>query len=78
MTRKDAQMIAEELAKLLDGKFSSVIEKKNEEWLNTKEAAMYMRVSVGYVKKYIDEIPHVKVGRINKFQKSALYNYLNR
>lgn len=82
MNRNDARLIAEEIYKLirkdLPNMVQQSVQQETDEWLGTKEAAEYMGVSVGYVRKYIDEIPHSKVHGINKFRKSALMKYLSR
>lgn len=82
MNRADAKAIAEELYKLIhkDVKLyiSTAVSKETEEWLNTQQAAEVLGVSVSYIKKNILDIPHTKVGRLNKFKKSTLLQFLNR
>lgn len=82
MNRNDARMLAEELYRLMhkDVKMyiSSAVQAETEEWLNTDQAAEFLGVSVSYIKKNILDIPHSKIGRLNKFRKSSLIEYLNR
>ena len=53
MTRRDAQMIAEELYKLM--------QKDDVEYMNFKQASEYIKYSVSYLKQH-KEIPRCKVG----------------
>ena len=82
MTRNDAKLIAEELYKLIhkDVKLyvSTAVEAETEEWLNTQQAAEFLGVSLSYIKKNITDIPHTKIGKLNKFKKSTLLQFLNR
>lgn len=81
MTRQESRMIAEELYKLMRkdiARMHDAVREQQEEWLSSAEAARYLGVSVAYLKKNIDDIPHTKVGRLNKFKKSSLYQYINR
>lgn len=64
MTRADARMIAEELAKILYP--------KTEELLTIKELADLLKVSVTFINEHIDEFPSVKIGRNRRFPKSKV------
>lgn len=81
MNRQECRLIAEELYKLMRKdlvKMHDTVKEQQEEWLSSTEAAQYLGVSMAYLKKNLDCIPHTKVGRLNKFKKSSLYQYINR
>lgn len=82
MTRNEARMLAEEIYKLIrkDIKLyaEQAVASETEEWMNTEEAAAFLGVSVSYIKKNILDIPHAKIGKLNKFKKSALSQLLNK
>lgn len=46
--------------------------------LNYQEAAIFLRMSVPWVKKNINELPHIKIGNRTKFRASSLRIYLDR
>lgn len=82
-TRKEAKMIAEELYKLLRRDVQNAAGEAlenctDEDWLSTSQAAEYLGLSAVYVKKHIAEIPHVKVGRLNRFTKRSLDAWAKR
>ncbi len=82
MNRTDARLIAEELYKLMhkDVKHyvSASVDANTDEWFDTQQAADYLGVSVSYIRKNIADIPHTKIGRLNKFKKASLLKLLNR
>lgn len=81
MNRNEARMIAEELYKLVRKDIKQVASGlviDQEEYIDSKEAAKFLGVSLSFLKKNILDIPHVKVGRLNKFKKSLLIEYINR
>ncbi len=47
-------------------------------WLNAQEAALYLGVSLSYVRKNIKDIPHTKLGRMCRFTHEGLNKYLLR
>ena len=69
MTRRDAQMIAEELYKLM--------QKDDVEYMNFKQASEYIKHSVSYLKQR-KEIPRCKVGGRILFTKQQLTNWAVR
>lgn len=82
MTSREAKLIAAELYKLMkyDIKkhISEFVKEEQEEWLNIVQVSEFMGVSVGYVKDHIHEIPHTKVGRLNRFRKSDIVRLMER
>lgn len=80
MNRAEARLIAEELHKLLrkdvEKYISKAVKDNSEEWLSTEEAARLLGVSLSYMRH--NDIPHTKVGRINKYKKSDMVRLLNR
>lgn len=80
MTRSEARLIAEELHKLMRKDIKILVEQsitdETEEWLSTKQVAEMMGVSVSYVKQ--SDIPHTKVGRLNRYKKSDIQKLMNR
>lgn len=82
MTSREAKMIACELYKLMKCDIkkhvSEFVKEEQEEWLNIVQVSEFMGVSVGYVKDHIHEIPHTKVGRLNRFRKSDIVRLMER
>lgn len=80
MTRNDAKMIAEELYKLMKKDIKQLVSQavtdETEEWLNSRQVAEMMGVSLSYVRQ--NEIPHSKVGRLNRYRKSDIVKLMNR
>ncbi|GAB6868787.1 helix-turn-helix domain-containing protein [Bacteroides rodentium] len=80
MTRNDAKMIAEELYKLMRKDVKQLVcqsvREEAEEWLTTKQAAELMGMSVSYIEH--SDIPHTKVGRLNRYKKSDIVKLMNR
>jgi len=80
MTRNEARLIAIELYKLMKDDIKrhvhEIVKEENEEWLNTKQVAELMGMSVSYVKQ--SDIPHTKVGRLNRYKKSDIQKLMNR
>lgn len=84
MTSREMKTIAEELYKLIKKDIKKDFQKyiseamssnAKEEWVNTEGAAAYLGISTSTVQKKIFEIPHTKIGRINKFRISDLNEY---
>jgi len=82
MTRNEARLIAIELYKLMKDDVKKyvheIVMEETDEWLNIQQVAEYMGMSVGYIKDHIKDIPHTKVGRINRFRKSDIQKIMNR
>ena len=81
MTRNDARIIAEELYRLIkkDSQLlSNIVREVNEEYMNSQQAAKFLGVSITFLKQNIKDIPHTKVGRLNRFKKSSLIEYINK
>lgn len=72
ISRYSARMIAEETHKLQQA------QRPVEPLLTIREAAEFLQLSVSYIYHHIREIPHVKVGRVNRFTKTGLTAYVNR
>lgn len=81
MNRTDARMIAEELAKVLQKEIRKMVVDITvgdmENYISASEAADYLGMSKRTLYNRIDEIPHTKFGRVLKFQKSKLKEYIN-
>lgn len=80
MTRNDARLIAMELYKLMKDDIKKhvheIVIEESDEWLTTKQVAGMMGMSVSYVKQ--SDIPHTKVGRMNRYKKSDIKKLMNR
>ncbi len=80
MTRNDARLIAMELYKLMKDDIKKhiheIVKEETEEWLTTKQVADMMGISVSYVKQ--SDIPHTKVGRLNRYKKSDIQKLMER
>lgn len=74
-------MIAEELAKVLQKEIRKMVVDITvgdmENYISASEAADYLGMSKRTLYNRIDEIPHTKFGRVLKFQKSKLRDYIN-
>lgn len=48
------------------------------EWLNTTDAATYLRISVGSLRNMTSngQVPHCKLGRRNRYRKDELRDFL--
>lgn len=81
MNRTDARMIAEELAKVLQKEIRKMVVDITvgdmENYISASEAADYLGMSKRTLYNRIDEIPHTKFGRVLKFQKSKLKEYID-
>lgn len=81
MNRTDARMIAEELAKVMQKEIRKMVVDITvgdmENYISASEAADYLGMSKRTLYNRIDEIPHTKFGRVLKFQKSKLKEYIN-
>lgn len=64
MTRAEARMIAEELAKVLS--------QTNEEFLTREETAKLLKVSPSWVDRHRDNLPHIMLGSNIRFVKSKV------
>ena len=76
-------MIAEELYKLMSGDVRDITARAlestaEEQWMTTRQAAEYLGLSVAYIKKHAEDIPHVKVGRLNKYTRRSLDAWAKR
>lgn len=82
MTRNEARILAQELYKLMKGDIKKhiheIVSKEQEEWMNVVQVSEFMGVSVAYVNAHIHEIPHTKVGRLNRFRKSDIIRMMER
>lgn len=80
MTRNDARMIAEELAKILRKDIKKMVteytSEANEEMIGMDEAAKFTGWSKSTLYKRIGNIPHLKAGRKIRFRKSSLLQYV--
>lgn len=80
MTRSEARMLAEELYKLMRKDVKQLVQQsvseETDEWLTTEQAARMMGVSISYIKQ--NDIPHSKVGRLNRYRKSDIQKLMNR
>lgn len=81
MNRTEARMVAEELAKLIKPEIRKMVidmtVSETEGFISASEAAEYIGMSKRTLYNRIDEIPHTKFGRVLKFQKSKLKEYIN-
>jgi hypothetical protein len=68
LSKYEIREIAKELAKFLTAKQ----EKTTDEFLTTKEAAAFLKVSVHTLHKTKDAYPHRKVGKRLMFSRNAL------
>jgi len=84
MTQKERQEFIKDVAlaviRMLDEK--KKINKEEEEWVTTKEAAQILGISVRYLTQIKDRFPHTKQGGYEaghlRFLKSGLMeNYIN-
>lgn len=71
MTRKEAQMIAEELARVLKPT-------QPEEFLSHKELAKWLGVSESWVRHHSDEFPCIRIGNHTRYVKSKVTEMLLR
>jgi hypothetical protein len=82
MTRSDASLIAEELYKLISKNMKSyisdVVKKHTDEYLDAKEAASFVGLSVKTFRNRKDEFPHIKTGKKLMFSKNGLIEYMDR
>jgi len=74
-------MIAEELAKVMQKEIRKMVVDITvgdmENYISASEEADYLGMSKRTLYNRIDEIPHTKFGRVLKFQKSKLKEYIN-
>ena len=61
-----ARLTAVELVSLMNEKKFKAI--TPDEFLSTEQAAKFLGVKKGWVNRHINELPHTKVGRFNKFR----------
>lgn len=71
-----ARLTAVELVSLMNEKKLKAI--TPDEYLNTEQAAKHLGVTVGWINRHIYEIPHTKLGRLNKFRKSDSHRFRER
>tara|TARA_Y100001970_G_C13946014_1_gene705691 strand:- start:533 stop:823 length:291 start_codon:yes stop_codon:yes gene_type:complete len=51
----------------------------NNQILNVKDAARYLKVSEKFIYQHLDEIPHVKIGpKVIRFHFSSLNNWMKK
>lgn len=75
-----ANLVADKVLAKLDQKSKQFFEKVNNEWMNTKEAAEYLRISENNLRVKISrgEIPvHGRLGRSWRFRRDKLDELLN-
>lgn len=75
-----ANLVADKVLAKLDQKSKQFFEKVNNEWMNTKEAAEYLRISENNLRVKISrgEIPvHGRLGRNWRFRRDRLDELLN-
>ncbi|EJW89644.1 hypothetical protein EVA_22244 [gut metagenome] len=88
MTRAEAKLVAEELFKLIKkdrqlgeklvGAIRESVAEEMDEYFDTKSAAEFLGVSVHYIYKNIDDIPHTNIGKLHKFKRSSLAAFRSR
>ena len=81
MTRNDAVIIAEELYRLIKKDrqlLINIVREINEEYMTSQQAAKFLNVSLQFLKQNIKDIPHSKVGRLNRSKKSSLIEYMSK
>ncbi len=71
-----ARLTAVELVSLMNEKKFKAI--TPDEYFNTQQAAKYIGVTVGWINRHINGLPHKKVARFNKFKKSGLDKFIER
>lgn len=80
MTRSEAKILAEELYKLMKKDIRDIVAQTvtedSDELLSAGQVANLMGVSVSYVRQR--DIPHIKVGRLNRYRKSDIQKMMNR
>ena len=64
ITRAEARLIAEELAKILYP--------QQEELLTIEEVAKLLKVSRAFINQHLDEFPSVKIGGARRFPKHKI------
>jgi len=70
MTRNEARLIAEELAK--------IVAPANEEFMTREDVAKFLKVSVSWVDRHHDMLPHIMLGGGIRFVKSKVISALMR
>ena len=80
MNRSDAKMIAEELHKFIRNDVRKVVTEmataETEEYLNAKQAAVFLGWKLQTLYNRIHDIPHTKNGKSLIFTKSALIKFM--
>ena len=77
MNRSDARMIAEELHKFIRNDVRKAVT-ETEEYLNAKQAAVFLGWKLQTLYNRIHDIPHTKNGKSLIFTKSALRKFMER
>lgn len=75
-----ANLVADKVLAKLDEKSGQFFEKINNEWMNTKEAAEYLRISENCLRVKISKgqiQAHGRLGKSLRFKKSKLEQLLN-
>ena len=82
MNRSDARMIAEELHKFIRNDVRKAVTEmataETEEYLNAKQAAVFLGWKLQTLYNRIHDIPHTKNGKSLIFTKSALRKFMER
>lgn len=82
MNRSDTKMIAEELHKFIRNDVRKVVTEmataETEEYLNAKQAAVFLGWKLQTLYNRIHDIPHTKNGKSLIFTKSALIKFMER
>lgn len=82
MNRSDAKMIAEELHKFIRNDVRKAVTEmataETEEYLNAKQAAVFLGWKLQTLYNRIHDIPHTKNGKSLIFTKSALRKFMER
>lgn len=82
MTRSDARLIAEELYSLIwknmKSYISDVIKDETDEYLDSKEAAAFIGMSVITLRRKKENFPYRKTGKKLMFSKKGLTQYMKR
>ena len=78
LSEVDINRIAVEGVRLLSDRRTNLSRYTHERMLNSHEAAKYIGMSESWLNSHLDDIPHVKVGRLNRFIPSKLDSFIKR
>lgn len=76
MTAREIRAIAQELARILREENASA--EHQEEWLDTRQAAAFLRVAPQTLYNKRAELPRIKMGSRVRYRKSDLIRYRNQ